>query len=137
MKQLLDTNILSELRKPRPNRLVERWYDATPDSDMYLSVMTIGEFEKGLARLRRRDPEQAAGLARWLDRLLRPYESRILPITPEIARCWGRLNDPEPLPVIDACIAATAIVHDMVLVTHNVKDVSRTDARILDPFEPR
>jgi toxin FitB len=134
VRYLLDTNVLSELRKANPNRQVERWYDATPDTDMYLSVMTIGEFRKGLARLRRRDPERARGLALWLDRLLTPYESRILPVTPEIANVWGELNDPEPLPIIDAFIAATAIVHDMVLVTRNVKDFQRTGVRLLNPF---
>lgn len=135
MRYLLDTNILSELRKANPNQRVVRWYDATSDADMHLSVMTIGEFRKGLARLRRKDPERAAGLALWLDRLLAPYESRVLPITPEIANVWGELNDPEPLPIIDAFIAATAIVHDMVLVTRNVKDVQRTGVRLLNPFD--
>lgn len=135
MRYLLDTNILSELRKANPNQRVVRWYDATSDADMHLSVMTIGEFRKGLARLRRKDPERAAGLALWLDRLLAPYESRVLPITPEIANVWGELNDPEPLPIIDAFIAATAIVHDMVLVTRNVKDFQRTGVRLLNPFD--
>lgn len=134
MKYLLDTNVLSELRRPEPNRGVMRWYDATADTDMHLSVMTVGEFRKGLARLRRKDRERAAALALWLDRLLAPYESRVLPITPEIANVWGELNDPEPVPVIDAFIAATAIVHDMVLVTRNVKDFERTGARVLNPF---
>lgn len=135
MRYLLDTNVLSELRKAHPNRKVERWYDATADIDMHLSVMTIGEFRKGLARLRRRDPDRARELALWLDRLLAPYESRVLPITPEIANVWGELNDPDPLPIIDAFIAATAIVHDMVLVTRNVKDFQRTGARLLNPFD--
>jgi predicted nucleic acid-binding protein len=134
VRYLLDTNILSELRRTEPNRRVLRWYDATADTDMHLSVMTIGEFRKGLARLRRKDPERAYGLAQWLDRLLAPYESRVLPVTPEIANVWGELNDPEPLPIIDAYIAATAIVHDMVLVTRNVKDFERTGVRLLNPF---
>jgi hypothetical protein len=135
VKYLLDTNVLSELRRTRPNRGVERWYEAAADADMHLSVMTIGEFRKGLARLRRKDPERAAALALWLDHVLVPYESRVLPITPEIANVWGELNDPEPIPVIDAYIAATAIVHDMVLVTRNVKDFQRTGARLLNPFD--
>jgi hypothetical protein len=135
VKYLLDTNVLSELRKADPNQRVVRWYDATSDADLHLSVMTIGEFRKGLVRLRRKDPERAAGLALWLDRLLAPYESRVLPITPEIANVWGELNDPDPLPIIDAFIAATAIVHDMVLVTRNVEDFERTGVRLLNPFE--
>ena len=135
MKYLLDTNVLSELRRPEPNRGVMRWYNATLDADMHLSVMTIGEFRKGLARLRRKDAERAAGLALWLDHLLAPYESRVLPVTPEIANIWGELNDPKPLPIIDAFIAATAIVHDMVLVTRNYKDFERTGARLLNPFD--
>ncbi|GAA1668383.1 type II toxin-antitoxin system VapC family toxin [Glycomyces endophyticus] len=135
MKYLLDTNILSELRKARPNPRVERWYDAAADTDLHLSVMTVAEFRKGLARLRRKDAERAAALDRWLDRLLAPYESRILPVTADIANVWGELNDPEPLPVIDAFIAATAIVHDMVLVTRNVRDFERTGVRILNPFD--
>jgi predicted nucleic acid-binding protein len=135
VRYLLDTNILSELRKANPNQRVVRWYDATSDADMHLSVMTIGEFRKGLARLRRKDPERAAGPALWLDRLLAPYESRVLPVTPEIANVWGELNDPDPLPIIDAFIAATASVHDMVLVTRNVKDFERTGVRLLNPFD--
>lgn len=137
MKYLLDTNILSELRKSHPNPLVERWYAATHDADMYLSVMTIGEFRKGFARLRLRDAARAEALELWLDLLLRPYQARILPITPEIARVWGELNGPQPLPIIDTFIAATAMVHDMVLVTRNVKDFTRTGVRLLNPFEPQ
>ncbi|HLU29741.1 MAG TPA: type II toxin-antitoxin system VapC family toxin [Glycomyces sp.] len=136
MKYLLDTNILSELRKTHPDPFVERWYSTTRDADMHLSVMTIGEFQKGCARLRLRDAARAETLERWLDLLLRPYQSRILPITPEIARVWGELNGPEPLPIIDAFIAATATVHDMVLVTRNVKDFTRTGVRLFNPFEP-
>jgi toxin FitB len=134
VRYLLDTNVLSELRRPEPNQGVMRWYDVTADTDMHLSVMTIGEFRKGLARLRRKDPERAAALALWMDHLLVPYESRVLRVTPEIANVWGELNDPDPLPIIDAYIAATAIVHDMVLVTRNVKDFQRTGARLLNPF---
>ena len=135
MRYLLDTDVLSELRRAHPNRGVQRWYESASDATMHLSVMTIGEFRKGLARLRRKDPERAAALALWLDHLLVPYESRVLPITPEIASVWGELNDPDPLPIIDAFIAATAIVHDMVLVTRNVEDFQRTGVRLLDPFE--
>jgi predicted nucleic acid-binding protein len=135
VRYLLDTNVLSELRRPDPNRGVMRWYEATTDAAMHLSVMTIGEFRKGLARLRRKDAERAAALALWLDHLLVPYESRVLQITPEIANVWGELNDPEPLPIIDGFIAATAIVHDMVLVTRNVKDFRRTGVRLLNPFD--
>ncbi|MEV3934547.1 type II toxin-antitoxin system VapC family toxin [Glycomyces sp. NPDC049804] len=135
MKYLLDTNVLSELRRPEPDRSVMHWYDSTADADLHLSVMTIGEFRKGLARLRRKDPDRAAALALWLDHLLAPYASRILPVTPDVANVWGELNDPDPLPVIDAFIAATAIVHDMVLVTRNVKDFQRTGVRLLNPFD--
>lgn len=135
MRYLLDTNVLSELRKTRPNRGVERWYDTASDPDLHLSVMTVAEFRKGLARLRAKDPERAAALALWLDHLLVPYGSRVLPITPDIANVWGELNGPQPLPIIDAFIAATAIVHDMVLVTRNVKDFERTGVRLLNPFD--
>lgn len=137
MRYLLDTNILSELRRSRPDRSVERWYEATSDGDMFLSVMTIGEFRKGLARLRRKDADRADALDQWLERVLQPYAARILPITPEIATVWGDLNDPEPVPIIDAFLAATAIVHDMVLVTRNVKDFERTGVRLLNPFAGR
>lgn len=94
----------------------------------------IGEVCNGIERLRRRDPVAADHLERWLAKVETDMAGRILLVTTPIADRWGRLNAPDPLPVVDSLLAATALEHDLVLVTRNVDDVKRTGVRLLNPF---
>jgi predicted nucleic acid-binding protein len=134
---LLDTNVVSELRKgPRADANVRAWFADTEAESLYLSVVVIGELRQGVERVRHRDPVAARSLERWLGKLVDEYEERIVPIDSAIAERWGRLNVPDPLPTVDGLLAATALVHDMTLVTRNVRDVARCGVRLLDPFQP-
>lgn len=134
MSFLLDTNVVSELRKPRPARAVLRWFEATDGTELFLSVLVLGEIRQGVEQKRRRDPKAAKSLDAWLDTLHRTFADRVLPITPAIADRWGRLDVPDPVPTIDGLLAATALEHSMTLVTRNTVDVERTGVVWLDPF---
>ena len=135
MGYLIDTNVLSELRKQeRADPGVARWYAGVRGTDLYLSVLVIGEIRNGIERLRRRDPVAAGHLETWLESVQTDLAARILPVTTEIADRWGRLGVPAPLPVIDALLAATALEHDLILVTRNERDVERTGVQVLNPF---
>jgi predicted nucleic acid-binding protein len=133
---LLDTNVVSEIRKPQANPYVRAWFAAVPGERLYLSVLTVGEIRRGIERLRRRDPTQAAVFEAWLASLRQQYADRLLPVTAEIAEEWGRLNVPDPIPTVDGLLAATARVGGLVLVTRNTADLARTGVRLLDPFTP-
>jgi toxin FitB len=133
---LLDTNVVSELRKGRrAHPRVMQWFSGVDDADLHLSVLVLGELRQGVERLRARDAASAQRLDGWLRRLAEGYTGRILPIDEPVAELWGRLNVPDPVPAIDGLLAATALVHDLTLVTRNTRDVSRTGARLLNPFE--
>ncbi len=133
---LLDTNVVSELRKrERANESVQRWFAAVDDSTMFISVLVVGELRKGVERLRVRDREGADALDDWLHHVIDGYADRILPITTDIATTWGRFNAVDPLPTVDSLMAATAHVQDLTLVTRNVRDVDRTGVAVLNPFE--
>ena len=134
MKFLLDTNVVSEARKPRAYPGVLSWLNCTPAEDMFLSVLVLGEIRQGIARLAAKDPRQAEVLARWLDQLRTDYADRLVPITAEIAEEWGRRNATTPLPVVDGLLGATAVVMGMTLVSRNSGDLERTGARVLNPF---
>jgi len=132
---LIDTNVISEIRKGvRCNESVAAWWSTVAEADVFLSVLTIGELRKGIENIRRRDPRSAAALEKWLLRLLRQHRDRILTIDLEIVNEWGRLNVPDPLPVIDGLIAATAKVRGLTLATRNVPDVARTGVASLNPW---
>lgn len=134
MSFLLDTNVVSEIRKEAPDRGVATWFASVPADKLFLSVLVVGEIRQGIARLVRRDPAQAEIFERWLSQLVDGYGDRIVPITVRIAEAWGRLNVPDPVSVVDGLLAATALVHDWTLVTRNVNDVTSTGVRLLDPF---
>jgi predicted nucleic acid-binding protein len=102
--------------------------------EVYLSVLVLGEIRRGIELRRRNDPVQANVLGAWLTRLETVYVDRILNVDTAVADLWGRLQVPNPLPVIDGLVSATALVHDLTLVTPNVGDVSTTGVRIVDPF---
>ncbi len=131
---LLDTNVVSELRRRRPDANVLRWLDAVDGSRLHLSVLVLGELEQGIERLRPRDPESADALAAWLSDLRHRFGERVIPVDDAVASAWGRLNARRPLPVVDGLLAATATVHDLTLVTRNVRDVADAGVRVLDPF---
>ena len=137
MTYLLDTNVLSETRKRQPAVGVAEWIAATPPDRMHISVLTLGEIEQGIARVRARgDRQQASALERWLREVETGFEDRLLPVTLPVAAAWGRQQYAQPLPVIDALIAATARVHGMTVVTRNVKDFQRLGISLLDPWQP-
>jgi hypothetical protein len=133
---LVDTNVISELRKgQRAHAAVTAWMAQVDDDELYLSVLVVGEIRKGIERVRRRDLAQADALDTWLRRITDGYADRVLPITSAIAETWGRLNAPDPLPVVDSLLAATAHVHGLTVVTRNVADMSRTGVAVMDPFD--
>ena len=111
-----------------------RWLQQVDDDALFLSVLVLGEIRQGIERLRGRDAGAAEQLDRWLERLGEGYAGRILAIDAPVAQLWGRLNVPDTLPAIDGLLAATALVHDLTLVTRNTRDVVRTGVRLLTPF---
>ncbi len=136
MAFLLDTNVISELRKRSPNPHVLAWHQAHAHTSAYLSTLAVGEIRQGVERIRHRDPGQADTLERWLTGLIASYRDKILPVTVDIAEEWGRLNaSPQPPPVIDGLMAATANVHRLTLVTRNVGDIARTGVQFINPFD--
>ncbi len=136
MTYLLDTNVLSETRKPRPSASVVGWIAATPPDLLHVSVLTLGEIEQGIERIRGRgDRLQATALEGWLSQVEAGFEDRILPVTVPVAAAWGRQHYARPMPAIDALIAATARVHGLTVVTRNVKDFAPAGLNMLNPFD--
>ncbi len=134
---LIDTNVLSELRKgTRCDPFVREWYAGIAETDIYISVIVLGEIRRGVELLRRRDPVAATHLEHWLLALRTTLGERLLPISDAITDRWGQLGIPDPLPVADGLLAATALVHDLTLVTRNTRDVQRSGVRVLNPFYP-
>jgi toxin FitB len=137
VKYLLDTNVIAELRKgTRANGKVRAWFAALDPDAILLSVLTIGEIRRGIESLRLRDIPAARALDSWIHRLVADHQARILPVDLPVVEEWGRLSVPDSLPVIDGLLAATAKVHGLTLATRNVKDVSRTRIRLVNPFDP-
>jgi predicted nucleic acid-binding protein len=133
---LLDTNVVSELRKRDPDPNVLAWYERVQGPRLFLSVLTLGEIRIGIERSRRKDPVKAASLEKWLTRLEASYGDRVVPVDSAIADAWARLSVPGPLPIIDGLLAATASVRDWTLVTRNMADIARAGVRVINPFEP-
>ena len=135
MSYLIDTNIISEIRKGRRCDVnVARWYEAIEDASLYLSVMVIGEIRKGIEKLRPKNAPQANMIEDWLEEVAKAFGDRILPIDGTVANEWGRLTAIRPLPVIDGLLAATAKVHGMTLVTRNIADIADLGVHVINPF---
>ncbi|MCA8196053.1 type II toxin-antitoxin system VapC family toxin [Burkholderia vietnamiensis] len=136
---LVDTNVISEVRRrERADKGVMAFFRkaAQDDADLYLSVVTVGELRRGVEIIRHRgDKSQATRLENWLDGVLREFASNILAVDEEIGQLWGRLRVPHPEHSLDKLIAATALIHDLIVVTRNVDDFAGTGARVLNPFE--
>jgi len=134
-RYLIDTNVVSELRKgDRANGGVRDWFDQNIESDMWLSVLVAGELQRGVALIERRDPVAAQSLRDWLDALLDVHREQLLDVDLDVVDRWSALGVPDPVPVVDGLLAATALAHDLVLVTRNTNDLERTGARVLNPF---
>jgi toxin FitB len=134
---LLDTNVVSELRKgARANASVRAWFSGVDDAALFLSVLVVGELYRGVESVKKRDPAAARALARWLARVERDYASRLLGVDREVATEWGRLDAAFGLPAVDGLLVATARVHELAFVTRNTKDVLRTGVALIDPFLP-
>lgn len=132
---LLDTVVLSELRKAKPNANVVTYLNSQAADATFLSALTIGEIEAGIERQRSQLPEFAAELAQWLALMELQFAHCILPVTPAIAKLWGRLCVQTGNKGIDNLIAATALCHNLTLVTRNIKHFEPTGVRVVDPFK--
>lgn len=135
MSYLLDTVVLSELRKNSRNPRIADWLSSTPSADLFLSVVTVGEVEKGIARQRRLNPDFAEKLASWLDAILQSYNDRIIAVDVRIARRWGQLSDAIGHSGADLLIAATALEHGLTVATRNVRHFEPTKVAVFDPFD--
>lgn len=134
MKFLLDTNVLSDARRGA-SAAVDSWIGDQVVADLAISVITLLELDVGVRRKERQDPEQGARLRAWLDDSVVPtFSGRILPVDAEVAFAAAALHVPDPMPDMDAVIAATALTHGLTLVTRNVRDMVRTGVPILDPW---
>jgi predicted nucleic acid-binding protein len=135
VKFLLDTNVISEIRKrERAHPNVVRWVTRTPVEQIGTSVLVLAEIRHGIELKRRNDPAQAKSLDLWFAQMRTRLGSRVLPIDEPVAEAWALLGIPNPLPLIDGLLAATAKVYGLTLVTRNVADIAVTDVSLLDPF---
>ena len=140
MSYLIDTNVLSELRRKKPDPKVVNWLSQRPPSQLYVSVLTLGEIRKGIEQLGMTDVTRKAALLDWLEmELPRYFGQRLLGIDANVAETWGKLvaKAGRPLPAIDSLLAATAITHQLVVVTRNTKDFSDMEVDVLDPWQAK
>jgi predicted nucleic acid-binding protein len=135
VKFLLDTNIISEIRKrDRAHPNVIRWVTHTPVEQIGTSVLVLAEIRHGIELKRRNDPEQGKSLDLWFSQMRTRLGDRVLPVDEPVAEAWALLGIPDPLPLIDGLLAATAKVHGLTFVTRNVADIATTGVSLLDPF---
>ena len=133
---LLDTNIVSETRKRLADERVIGFLNAIESARLFLSVLTLGELRKGVAARFAEDPDAATELGAWVDTIEVTFADRVLPVSAAAGRRWGELSARRKLPVIDTLIAATALTHDLILVTRNIRDVSATGVETINPWRP-
>lgn len=134
---LIDTDVLSELRKRKSDANVARWFDTVASTDLFLSTVTIFEIEFGIEQRQRDNPAFANDLAAWLGAVLRLYGERVLPLTINVARRWGRISAQVGNKNLDLAIAATALEHGLTVVTRNVAHYAPTGVEVANPFEPK
>ena len=135
MSYLIDTNIISEVRKgDRCDPHVSAWYASIADDDLFLSTLVLGEIRKGVELARPRDPTKAAALERWLRQVEAAFDGRVLGIDNAISDQWGRMSAIRPIPVIDGLLAATAVSNGLTLVTRHDHDIAGLGAMVLNPF---
>jgi hypothetical protein len=135
VKFLLDTNVISEIRKrDRAHANVARWVKQTPAREIGTSVLVLAEIRRGIELKRRKDPEQAAALDRWFAQVRSRLGDRVVPVDEPIAEAWALLSVPDPIPFIDGLLTATAKVRGLTLVTRNAAPLTRTGVSLLDPF---
>ena len=134
---LIDTVVLSELRKRQRDAELVSWIEGQRPVDLFVSVVSIGEIERGIARQRTRNPDFSAALAAWLDVVLALYGERVLSFDLKTARRWGHLSAALGNESADLMIAATALEHGLTVVTRNVTDFEPTGVPVLNPFDPR
>lgn len=135
MTWLIDTNIISEIRKgARCDPNVASWWRAVDPADIHLSVLVIGEIRRGITLARRRDQAKADALDAWLATVIDAFAGRIQPIDTAVAERWGHLAGVRTIPAIDGLLAATADIHGLTLVTRNTADIAGLGVRTLDPF---
>lgn len=135
MSYLVDTNVISELRKgDRADPSVKSWFSSLEDDEIFLSVLTIGEIRRGIEGIRRRDQEAATALDSWLSRVYEAHRDRIVHVDRAVAEEWGRMSVPDPLPVVDGLLAATAKVTGLTLATRNGSDIEHTGIDFINPF---
>lgn len=134
MTYLLDTNVVSESRRLRPDPAVLAWLHRAEPDRLHTSVVVIGELRRGVENVRPRDHRAAQRLDLWLDKVVHGFGARVLPITTAVAERWGRADVPRRHPTADALIAATAVVHGLTVVTRNVKAFAESGAPVLNPF---
>ena len=138
MAFLIDTNVVSELRRARTGKAdpnVVAWAEAQPSGALFLSAITVLELELGVRQAERRDPEQGRGLRTWLEgQVLPAFDGRVLPIDVAVARRTATLHVPDPAPERDALIAATALVHSLTVATRNTSDFDRTGVALVNPW---
>ena len=131
---LIDTVVLSELRKRKRSPSLLNWIADQRSADLYISVVTVGEIERGIAQQQRKNPEFAELLLVWLDKVLMLYDERILPIDLPTCRRWGQLSAAIGHDSVDLLIAATALEHGLTVVTRNVRHFGPTGASVFNPF---
>lgn len=138
MTYLIDTNVVSELRRPdRASQAVVAWAASVPQSDMFISSVTILELQLGALQLAHRDPAAGRLIGEWLRKVIERFRDRILAVDLAVALKCAELHVPDPKSEHDALIAATALVHNLVVVTRNTPDFARTGVRLLDPWQVR
>lgn len=136
MSYLLDTNVLSEIRKgARCDSQVSEWWNTTETSEIYLSVIVVGEVYRGIDKLMKTNPVLARKFQTWLRSIVREYDGRILVFDLKATEIWGKLTSKRTLPLADGLLAATALAHDLTLVTRNIRDIKGTGVRYLNPFQ--
>jgi len=136
LKYLVDTNVISEIRKgARAHAEVVSWWNSVENAQLHLSVLSLGEIRQGVLSIMKKDSGQARNLGRWLTGLPRFFSQRLVPIDEHAALIWGEINCDRTLPTIDSLLAASALSRNMVLVTRNTRDIDSTGVKFLNPFK--